>query len=251
MAYSANVGGTGTIIGTPPNLILMDFLTVYSGHPLNFGSWMMFSLPDVLVNLLLLWVVLQLYFLRPSVRDIKDSLLSLLSLLSGCRKADSQGRSESGVTEMLREKYRELGPVTFHEVSTLVLFTLLVLLWFSRAPGFMAGWASLETAVVISSATPTLAIVLLLFIIPARPASQPAGPTLLVWEKVQAKFPWGIILLMGGGFALAEGARESCLSNLIGNNRRLVNIDRDNLLQAPSWRLSQSSPLWSSSSSSA
>ena len=101
----------------------MDFLTVYSGHPLNFGSWMMFSLPDVLVNLLLLWVVLQLYFLRPSVRDIKDSLLSLLSLLSGCRKADSQGRSESGVTEMLREKYRELGPVTFHEVSTLVLGT--------------------------------------------------------------------------------------------------------------------------------
>ena len=219
VAYSANVGGTGTIIGTPPNLILMEFLTRYSGHPLNFGSWMMFSLPDVVVNLLLLWLVLQLYFLRPSLKDLRGSILSC------CRGGESQGISESsGVSEMLREKYRELGPITFHEVSTLVLFTLLVLLWFFRAPGFMAGWASLESAVTISSATPTLAIVILLFIIPARPASQPAGPTLLVWDRVQAKFPWGIILLMGGGFALAEGARVSCLSNLIGNNINHNNV---------------------------
>ena len=197
----------------------MDFLTRYSGHPLNFGSWIMFSLPDVVLNLLVLWLVLQLYFLRPSVRDITASLASLASWLSrGCRRTASQGKSESGVTEMLREKYRELGPITFHEVSTLVLFTLLVLIWFFRAPGFMAGWASVETTVSISSATPTLAIVILLFIIPARPVSQPAGPSLLVWEDVQRKFPWGIILLMGGGFALAEGARVSCLSNLIGKN---------------------------------
>ena len=215
MAYSANIGGTGTIIGTPPNLILMDFLSTYSGHPLNFGSWMIFSLPEVVLNLLVLWVVLQLYFLRPSVRDITGSLISRVS---SCRRTDKQGKSESGVSQMLREKYRELGPITFHEVATLVLFTLLVLIWFFRAPGFMAGWASLETPVVISSATPTLAIVILLFIIPARPVSQPAGPALLVWEDVQRKFPWGIILLMGGGFALAEGARLSCLSNLIGKN---------------------------------
>ena len=196
----------------------MDFLSTYSGHPLNFGSWMMFSLPDVVLNLLLLWIVLQLYFLRPSVRDITGSLISRVS---SCRRTDKQGKSENGVSQMLREKYRELGPITFHEVATLVLFTLLVLIWFFRAPGFMAGWASLETPVVISSATPTLAIVILLFIIPARPVSQPAGPALLVWEDVQRKFPWGIILLMGGGFALAEGARLSCLSNLIGktNNR--------------------------------
>ena len=193
----------------------MDFLSTYSGHPLNFGSWMIFSLPEVVLNLLVLWVVLQLYFLRPSVRDITGSLISRVS---SCRRTDKQGKSESGVSQMLREKYRELGPITFHEVSTLVLFTLLVLIWFFRAPGFMAGWASLETPVVISSATPTLAIVILLFIIPARPVSQPAGPALLVWEDVQRKFPWGIILLMGGGFALAEGARLSCLSNLIGKN---------------------------------
>ena len=66
VAYSANVGGTGTIIGTPPNLILMEFMSRFSDHPLNFGSWVMFALPDVIINLTIVWVVLQIYFLRPS-----------------------------------------------------------------------------------------------------------------------------------------------------------------------------------------
>ena len=212
MAYSANVGGTGTIIGTPPNLILMDFMTSYTGHPLTFSSWMMFTLPDVLVNLGLVWIVLQLYFLRPRRR------------LSCCAGGDApeKSQSEAGVSAMLREKYRELGPVTFHEGCTLGLFSLLVVIWFLRAPGFMVGWAeAVDTGVVMSSATPTLAIVILLFIIPAKPLSQPAGPALLVWEKVQRNFPWGIILLMGGGFALAEGAKLSCLSDLIGKSHGL------------------------------
>ena len=72
VAYSANVGGTGTLIGTPPNLILMELLeTRYpGGHPLTFGGWMLFSLPDVLINLALVWLILQLYFRTPSWRDL-------------------------------------------------------------------------------------------------------------------------------------------------------------------------------------
>ena len=72
VAYSANVGGTGTLIGTPPNLILMELLeTRYpGGHPLTFGGWMVFSLPDVLINLALVWIILQLYFRTPSWREV-------------------------------------------------------------------------------------------------------------------------------------------------------------------------------------
>ena len=78
LAYSANIGGTGTLIGTPPNLILLGFLnSAYPQHPINFGSWMAFALPEVctlyctstldhpsqaILNLALLWVVLQIYF---------------------------------------------------------------------------------------------------------------------------------------------------------------------------------------------
>ena len=77
IAYSANVGGTGTLIGTPPNLILMEFLTSqYPDHPLNFGSWMLFSLPNVIMNLFLLWIVLQLYFMgTDSVKQLKFTIL--------------------------------------------------------------------------------------------------------------------------------------------------------------------------------
>ena len=195
------------MIGTPPNLILMDFLTRYSDQPLTFTSWLLFSIPNVLLNLALIWIVLQLYFLRPP-----------RSWLVSRRGGAGPEKAQSGVSEVLKEKYRQLGPVSFHEISTLVLFSLLVIIWFLRSPGFMVGWAeAIDTGVVISSATPTLAILLLLFLIPAKPLSHPTGPTLLVWSSAQRNFPWGIILLMGGGFALAEGAKVSCLSDMIGN----------------------------------
>ena len=66
------------MIGTPPNMILMEFMTRYSDHPLNFGSWMGFSLPDVFINLIILWVVLQLYFLK----NQKHLLMNIKSIFS-------------------------------------------------------------------------------------------------------------------------------------------------------------------------
>jgi len=68
----------------------------------------------------------------------------------------------------------------------------------------------------IGSASATLLIVILLFAIPADPYKDPSGVTLLEWRVVEKQFPWGIILLMGGGFALAEGASKSCLTHLVG-----------------------------------
>eukprot|EP00092_Neocalanus_flemingeri_P015230 GFUD01016459.1.p1 GENE.GFUD01016459.1~~GFUD01016459.1.p1 ORF type:complete len:521 (+),score=103.80 GFUD01016459.1:27-1565(+) len=208
VAYSANIGGTGTIIGTPPNLILMEFMTQYTDHPLNFGSWMVFTIPSVLMNLLILWVVLQLYFMRPNPKQLFKKA-----------KVDP----ESGVTKVIQESYDGLGAMTFHEIGVLGLFSTLVIIWFMRKPGFLPGWAEAlqwttasGSTVSIGSATPTILIVMLLFIIPANPAKDPSGPALLQWDAVQRKFPWGIILLMGGGFALAEGAKVSCLTHQIG-----------------------------------
>jgi len=81
----------------------------------------------------------------------------------------------------------------------------------------MPGWTTLfnwEGDISIATATPTLLIVVLFFIIPAD-YKNPKGRTLLVWKNVQTKFPWGVLLLMGGGFALAKGANESCLSQVL------------------------------------
>jgi len=209
IAYSCNVGGTGTIIGTPPNMILMEFLQQYTDHPLNFGSWIVFSLPLVAVDLVLVWAILQLYF-----RVIKKE--------KGKKEEDKA--EEVGVQEVIKEKYISLGTMKAQEIIVLCLFTVLVLVWFTRKPGFMPGWANQlqykqqDTVVTISSASPTILIITLLFIIPRDPLNNPDGGTLLNWNQVQKKFPWGIILLMGGGFALAEGAKASCLTSLIGSH---------------------------------
>jgi len=208
VAYSANIGGTGTIIGTPPNLILMEFMTQFPDHPLNFGSWMMFTIPSVLLNLVILWVVLQFYFMKPNPRHM-------------FKKPETD--PENKVKKVIQERYNALGAMNFHEIGVLSLFSTLVVIWFMRKPGFLPGWAaalqwtnSSGSVVSIGSATPTILIVMLLFIIPANPSKDPSGPALLQWDAVQKKFPWGIIILMGGGFALAEGAKVSCLTQQIG-----------------------------------
>ena len=94
IAYSANVGGTGTLIGTPPNLILMEFITSrYPDHPINFGSWMLFSIPNVILNLFVLWFILQLYFKGHNVKE-----------LFKC-KSEKTKKSEN-VRDLLRDRYQ-------------------------------------------------------------------------------------------------------------------------------------------------
>ena len=171
IAYSANVGGTGTIIGTPPNLIFMEFLTSqYPNHPLNFGSWMLFSLPNVILNLFLLWIVLQLYFM--GANSLRDQFK--------CKSKTEETKMSQNVRGMLRDRYQLLGPMTFHELSTLVLFSSVVLIWLLRNPRFIPGWSEMlewtdsgGSVVSISSATPTLLIVILFFVIPADPVKDP------------------------------------------------------------------------------
>jgi len=139
-------------------------------------------------------------------------------------KKEEDKAEEIGVQEVIKEKYISLGTMKAQEIIVLCLFTVLVLVWFTRKPGFMPGWANQlqykqqDTVVTISSASPTILIITLLFIIPRDPLNNPDGGTLLNWNQVQKKFPWGIILLMGGGFALAEGAKASCLTSLIGSH---------------------------------
>lgn len=208
IAYSASVGGLCTIIGNPPNLILNEFMNQQftEEQPLNFSSWMLFSLPGGFINLFILWIVLQLYFLRPSMKEF-----------FGQCKAKTKENNTRRFKDMIKERYEALGPVTFHEIATLCLFCLIVIIWFFRKPGFMPGWTTLfnwEGDISIATATPTLLIVVLFFIIPAD-YKNPKGRTLLVWKNVQTKFPWGVLLLMGGGFALAKGANESCLSQVL------------------------------------
>ncbi|KAK3927108.1 Protein I'm not dead yet [Frankliniella fusca] len=210
VAYAANIGGTGTLTGTATNL---TFKGLYESlfpnlHGLNFANWMLFNVPLMLINAIVAWLWLQVLF------------MGLFRKSSGKQKQTPE--QLEAIEELIATKYRELGDMTFHEGSVLFLFLVVVVLWFFRAPEFIPGWAEYVSDVKIKDATPAVLIVFLLFVLPAnldflrRDGPRKAAPALLNWKIIHEKLPWGLVLLIGGGFAMAAASRESGLSKLIG-----------------------------------
>ncbi|PIO40802.1 hypothetical protein AB205_0148320 [Aquarana catesbeiana] len=145
----------------------------------------------------------------------------------GCGAKSSE--KERAAYNVIREEYRKLGPISFAEYNVLFLFTLLVILWFTRDPGFVKGWATVlfnkDNVEYVTDATVAIFVAVLLFVLPAkRPKftchkhkeeSLMSAP-LLTWKVVHKKMPWSIVLLLGGGFALAKGSDASGLSSWLG-----------------------------------
>jgi len=205
-AYAANIGGTGVITGSPPNLVVLaDLQKKYSDNPggdmlpLNYATWMGFSVPLMLIN------VFAAYALLTAVEWFMT------------RKDNQQNTrgNDAKVKSILDRKYSDLGNITWHEIQVLVLFIILVILWFFQNPRFIPGWNGLFTEVKIKSATPAVLVVWLLFLLPKNPNLDSPSPALLDWITVEKKLPWGVIMLLGGGFALAAATESSGLSALL------------------------------------
>ncbi|KFQ05970.1 Solute carrier family 13 member 1 [Leptosomus discolor] len=132
VAYSATIGGLTTITGTSTNLIFTEhFNTRYPAcQCINFGSWFILSIPITVIILLLSWVWLQWLFLG---FDFKN--------MFKCGKKKTA--REEASAQVIQEEYKKLGPMSYPEIVTLVLFILMTLLWFTREPGFIPGWSSL------------------------------------------------------------------------------------------------------------
>lgn len=209
IAYASNIGGTGSLIGSSPQLALKGILQeTFGTTELNFASWMAFNIPGVIINLFFAWLWIQFLFI-------------------GFSDKRTDAEREKEVKKMIHQKFRDLGRMSFHEGAVLVLFLICVMLWFFRDPGFVPGWAHFIEDAHVDDATAVMIIVLFLFSIPAKPAFwclRPKGesgpekpsPALLDWKYVQDRLPWGIVLLLGGGFALSDATKESGLSDWIG-----------------------------------
>jgi len=192
IAYAASIGGMATLIGTPPNLALVKIFSIYfpQAPEISFARWFVFAFPLVIVFFLCAWLLIFLLF---------------------CKNVKFQVN-----LDMFYKEYKKLGPMKFEEWVVMIDFILLALLWFTRKDipigGFkIPGWSSLfPVPKFIDDGTVAIAMTLPLFFIPARDHQ-----TIMDWETA-SQLPWGIVLLFGGGFALAAGFKQSGLSAWFG-----------------------------------
>lgn len=185
LAYATTIGGMSTIIGTPPNVLLAGFFEETYGLQIAFFDWMLIGLPLALVLLPLGWVVLtRVAFLV----DIPAS------------------PEAAGVIDSMR---KEIGEITSPERRVGLLFLTVVVLWMSRkwlneVPGFEG----------LNDAGIVMAAALLLFVIPA---SNGSSARLMQWDDV-TRLPWGVLILFGGGLALAAQVSGSGLATWLGES---------------------------------
>nr|XP_041575979.1 solute carrier family 13 member 2 isoform X3 [Taeniopygia guttata] len=227
ICYSSSIGGIATLTGTTPNLVLQGQINdIYkdNGGIINFASWFSFAFPTMVVLLILAWIWLQILYLG---FDFKKNF--------GCGASPAAKAKEKQAYEIIKEESKKLGKMNFAEIEVSILFILLVVLWFTREPGFIPGWATVlfnkDNKSYVTDATVALFIAMLLFILPSGFSNQDrdqeqtgeslkakfrAPPPLLGWKVVQEKMPWNIVFLLGGGFALAKGSEKSGLSAWLG-----------------------------------
>ncbi|XP_063832890.1 protein I'm not dead yet isoform X2 [Ostrinia nubilalis] len=225
IAYASTLGGCGTLVGTATNSAfkgIFDSEFPEYGPSVNFFWFMAYSTPPMLIMQLLVWVALQVTFMgmfRPNSEAAKKVALA------------SSGSSTT--MKVIKEQYRNLGPITFHERSSGLLFIFAVFLYIFRKPGFMRGWADVMTDLKVKDGVTSMFIVVLMFIIPMSmdfmkffwssssyeelAASKPS-PGIVTWAILKDKVPWGLLFLLGGGFALAEGSKATGLSSMIGSS---------------------------------
>ncbi|XP_070205693.1 Na(+)/citrate cotransporter-like [Littorina saxatilis] len=222
VCYSANIGGVATLTGTGPNIVFKNYVESLSegDDEVSFVSWMAFGTPVAALSLALTWLWLQLYFF-----GVKTTLL--------CRR-QTHAEEDRRLEEFLRREHKKLGHMSFAEKVVLGHFVALVLLWLTRSPGVFTGWSVLFPKGYVSDAVPAVLVALSLFVFPRqRPRifccrgdddkdAYTSSPSIVQWAPLSKKFPWGVLLLLGGGFAVAEGTKVSGLSNLIAQQMMVI-----------------------------
>jgi len=179
IAYACNVGGMGTLIGTPPNAILAGFFSESYGVEVGFAQWMIVGLPLVVVALPLVYVVLT--WVYP---------IELEELPGGAR--------------IISEEREKLGIISTAETRVAGVFGLTALLWMTRP---------LLSSVVsgLSDAGIAIGAGLVLFLLPAGTEDR----ALLTWADAE-ELPWGVLILFGGGLSLASAISDTGLATWIG-----------------------------------
>jgi len=186
IAFAASIGGIGTPIGTPPNLIFMQVYEQQFNKNIGFTEWMSWGIPVVLCMIPVTWLWLT-------------------------RKLNYTGGFDMP----------DVGKWSTTEKRVMIIFTLTATAWITRKEPF-GGWSSWFDLPAANDASVALLAVILMFIIPAGDDGRSnnkigKGEKLLDWETATT-IPWGILLLFGGGITLAKAFGVSGLSNALAEN---------------------------------
>jgi len=178
IAYAASVGGLGTPIGTPPNLVFIEQYKEATGKVMTFTEWMAYGVPVVVIMLPLMWLWLS--------------------------------RSQKGEIDLNLPKTGDWRPA---EVRMLLVFGLTALAWMTREEpnGGWSIWLGFPGA---NDASVAFVGVMILFLLPDGTGREGEGGRLLDWESCK-NVPWGVLLLFSGGICLAAGIKDSGLSSTI------------------------------------
>ena len=208
MAFACSIGGLGTPVGTPTNLIIIGYLNQTSDLNIGFAQWMCIGIPAVCILLPIAWfVVAKLAFKFRQVDGVA-------------------GR------ELLLQQKRALGKMTIPEKRTLIVFATVAFLWIFRKPlnaltldqilifpwlrDLLAGeYGALRPLAGLTDHVTAIIGVLLCFLIPAGAAGKKAA-TILDWRAAEG-IPWGTVLLFGGGMSLAGAITSSGLGSWFGS----------------------------------
>jgi len=181
IAYSASIGGMATLIGTPPNLVMAGVIKETYGVEITFLQWFLLAFPiSVLLLMICWWYLTQVAFKFE-------------------QQAFPGGKSE------VQRQLKALGKMTTAEKRVLVVFVLMAAAWISRSFVLVHVLPGIDDTIIAILG----ALVLFLLRVEGKP--------LVNWEDAQ-KLPWGIIILFGGGIALATGFEDSGLAIWIGNH---------------------------------
>jgi sodium-dependent dicarboxylate transporter 2/3/5 len=188
IAYSASIGGVATLIGTPPNLVLAGILEELYGVELTFAKWIIIGLPISIVLLFICWKYLTNYAFKLNVMSFPG------------------GKPE------IQRQLKLLGKISYEEKLVLMVFAGTAIAWITRSFFLQRFIPDIDDTII--------AVIggVILFLLPA---GKDKNRKILTWEEA-VKLPWGILLLFGGGLALAQGFGTSGLAEYIGSKMTLL-----------------------------
>ena len=181
IAYSANVGGIATIIGTPPNLVLAGFMESEYNYSISFLGWMAIGVPFTILMIGFIYFILTKVLYRTVIDDF------------------------SGPKNLIENELKSLGKIKTQEKYVMVIFSIAIGLWISKnlINEYFTGLNLSDTTISMLAAFTCFCVV-------------HNKEFIFRWEDTK-NLPWGIIILFGGGLALANGLSQAGIIDLIGS----------------------------------